>query len=88
MAAASELGEDEILAVTHVDRVDTFDREGLFRHCDRVLPHFMVPRYFRFVEDLPKTPTGKIRKVTLREDGLTGDTWDTQASGLRPTRIV
>ncbi|MFC4944202.1 AMP-binding enzyme [Pseudonocardia sp. GCM10023141] len=32
------------------------------------LPRYMVPRYVRIVEDLPRTPTSKIRKDALRRD--------------------
>jgi crotonobetaine/carnitine-CoA ligase len=35
---------------------------------------------------MPRTPTGKVQKAVLREEGLTGDVWDAQAAGLTPTR--
>ena len=36
----------------------------------------MVPRYIEVRrQELPKTPTGKIRKAALREDGIAG-AWD------------
>ena len=47
------------------------DLTGLFAHCDRSMPHFMVPRYYRFVDRLPVTPTGKVRKHHLRDRGRT-----------------
>ncbi|RJP75095.1 MAG: hypothetical protein C4532_01100 [Candidatus Abyssobacteria bacterium SURF_17] len=36
-------------------------------HCARRLESFMVPKHVEFVPDLPKTPSGKIRKRDLRE---------------------
>jgi carnitine-CoA ligase len=39
-------------------------------------PKFMIPRYVRFVDELPKTITGRVQKVKLREAGLTADVWD------------
>ena len=36
----------------------------------------MVPRYVEFVDALPKTPTGKVRKVELKTDWLSRTTWD------------
>ena len=42
----------------------------------------MVPRYVEVVETLPKTQTGKIRKYTLRERGLTPATWDREEAGV------
>ncbi len=43
------------------------------------LAKFALPRYLRVMQELPKTPTGKIRKVVLREEGVTQDTVDTTA---------
>ena len=40
------------------------------------LPAFAIPRYVRIITALPKTQTGKIRKVVLREEGVTADTID------------
>lgn len=84
----SDLGEDEVLAVIETDDVDAFDVEGLFHHCDQRLPHFMVPRFYRVVSTLPRTPTGKIQKGVLRSDGRegAGRSWDSWEAGLRPTR--
>ena len=46
----------------------------------------MVPRYFRLMPDLPRTPTQKIQKYALRDDGVTADTWDREAAGIRLRR--
>lgn len=35
------------------------------RHCRAHLEDFMVPKYVEFVDELPKTTSGKIRKTTL-----------------------
>lgn len=51
------------------------------------LPRFMVPRFVEFVEELPKTPTQKVRKAELRSIGITDTTWDAtdgQGSTVRP----
>ncbi|WP_194905459.1 AMP-binding protein [Catenulispora rubra] len=47
------------------------------------MAYFMVPRYFRVVDEIPKTPTGKPLKAVLRAQGITIDTWDREAAGLR-----
>lgn len=86
VGVAAELGEQEVMAVVEVAEGADLDLKDLFAHCDRSLPHFMVPRYFRVVDALPATPTGKIRKAVLREAGLTDDVWDAEAAGLTPTR--
>src|SRR5690606_12361578 len=50
--------------------------EELWEWCDSRLPAFAVPRYLRFVEALPKTPSEKVQKAVLREQGGTTDTHD------------
>jgi crotonobetaine/carnitine-CoA ligase len=83
----SELGEDEVLAVVQLESGQRLDFAKLFAHCDASMPHFMVPRYYRAVEQLPVTPTGKVGKADLRGQGR-GDAWDAHAAGLSPTRHV
>ncbi|MFF4053518.1 AMP-binding protein [Streptomyces chartreusis] len=86
IGVASDLGEQEVMAVVQVADNAELDLKDLFAHCDRSMPHFMVPRYYRLVDAMPATPTGKIRKAALRETGLTDDDWDAEAAGLTPTR--
>jgi crotonobetaine/carnitine-CoA ligase len=50
------------------------------------MPYFMVPRYIRFVEALPKTPTERVQKVKLRDEGITADTFDREAAGIQVKR--
>ena len=77
VAAPSEVGEDELMVVLEVDDPAAIDRDALLAHCLDVMPRFMVPRYFRFLRVLPRTPTGKVQKALLRDQGVTADTWDT-----------
>jgi crotonobetaine/carnitine-CoA ligase len=49
-------------------------------------PHFFVPRYIEIKETLPYTPTNKVRKFKLREQGVTDRTWDALAEGFSPSR--
>jgi crotonobetaine/carnitine-CoA ligase len=50
------------------------------------MPYFMVPRYIRFVEVLPETPAEPVKKVTLRDEGITADTFDREAAGITIAR--
>jgi crotonobetaine/carnitine-CoA ligase len=50
------------------------------------MPYFMVPRYVRIVDDIPKTETNKVRKVVFRDQGITDDTWDRERAGIRLRR--
>ena len=46
--------------------------KALVKHCRDGLAHYKYPRWFHFVDDLPKTATGKIQRFKLREDQLVG----------------
>lgn len=50
------------------------------------MPYFMVPRYIRFVTALPKTPTERVQKVKLRDEGITPDTFDREVAGIKVKR--
>jgi amino acid adenylation domain-containing protein len=41
--------------------------QDIILHCQKYLESFMMPKYIEFRKELPKTTTGKIRKVALRE---------------------
>ncbi|GAA3806492.1 hypothetical protein GCM10022403_045680 [Streptomyces coacervatus] len=73
---ASELAEDEVMVAVVVRPGAVLDPPDLARHCAQELPAFAVPRYVEVVSDLPSTETGKVRKVVLRERGVTAVTWD------------
>ncbi|BCB83891.1 hypothetical protein Psuf_012040 [Phytohabitans suffuscus] len=48
----------------------------LWEFCSGKIPAFATPRFLRFVESLPKTPSEKVRKAALRDEGITADTAD------------
>jgi acyl-coenzyme A synthetase/AMP-(fatty) acid ligase len=47
-------------------------RAGLQDHCKRVTAAYSCPRGIEFVEELPKTISGKIRRVELRKRAAEG----------------
>jgi crotonobetaine/carnitine-CoA ligase len=72
----SELTEDDVMVAVVVRPGATFAPADLAAFCvDRMARH-MVPRYVDVVDELPRTPTEKVRKDALRERGLTASTWD------------
>lgn len=83
----SELGEDEV-AVYVVRSDEELSEQELLRHACENMAYYMVPRYVRFVEDLPKTPTHKIAKYEVRERAVVehGSLWDRDAHGIVVTR--
>jgi crotonobetaine/carnitine-CoA ligase len=82
--AEFEGGEDEVKAVVVAE--GAIDWEELVLWARDELPYFVVPRYWEAVEELPKTPTAKVRKATLREVGLTASTFDREAAGIEVGR--
>lgn len=82
----SEFGEDDVLAVVAPVAGKTIDPAELLRFLVPRMAHFMVPRYVRILPELPKTPTQKVQKNLLREAGVTADTWDREAAGIRVRR--
>jgi carnitine-CoA ligase len=83
VAVRSEIAEDEVMAVIALKEGETFDPAELIAFLRQRMAHFMVPRYVRIVDALPRTPTAKIEKVKLRAEGLTPDTWDRELLGGR-----
>ena len=80
-------GADEEVKVCCV-RTDgsALDGEGLVRWLIGRMPRFMVPRYVEFFDELPLTPTQKVRKVELRKSPLTERTFDREAAGIEIPR--
>ena len=76
IAVPSEFAEEEVMCVIAPVAGRTIDPKELLEFLLPRLPHFMVPRYVRVVDALPKTPTQKIQKHLLRAAGVTEDTWD------------
>jgi crotonobetaine/carnitine-CoA ligase len=68
--------EDEILICLVMRDGRAADPAGLLEWCEERMPYFAVPRYVRVMDHLPKTPTERVRKVELREAGITADTFD------------
>ncbi len=80
VAVPSELGEDDIKVVVVPAGGATIDPGQLLVFLEPRMPKFMLPRYVEVVAALPKTDaTFRIRKVELRDDGVTTTTWDREA---------
>jgi len=73
--------EDEIMVICIAEGTAPDPAEFTHWMAER-MPYFMVPRYIRFVQTLPKTPTERVQKVKLRDEGITADTFDREAAGI------
>ena len=80
---------ERVVKLTVVLRPDsTLEHEDLVAFCEDRLPRFMVPRYVEFTDALPRTPTDKVAKYKLKEQGdhgLTESTWDRESVGDQRT---
>jgi crotonobetaine/carnitine-CoA ligase len=77
----SELSEEEVLAVVVPAQGTSLAPETILDVVQDRMPHFAVPRYVRFVAELPKTPSQRVEKYKLREEGIARDTWDREEHG-------
>ncbi len=86
VAVKSPMGEDEVMVCLSLKPGRTLRAEDLIDFCSEKMAYFMVPRYLRFMEELPKTPTQRVLKHQLRQEGVTGDTWDMEKAGYKVRR--
>ncbi len=86
VAVQSDLGEDEVMICLTLKPGQTLDPPELIAFCEERMAYFMVPRYLRIMEKLPKTPTERIRKAELRKEGIAPGTWDRETAGGRKKR--
>lgn len=60
-------GEEDDIVVYVVPKSSKLNEKLLKEWIKNVAPKFMWPRYVRFVSDLPRTPTNKVEKFTLKK---------------------
>lgn len=78
--------EQELALAVVVADGRTVDFEQLCGFLNDNAPYYFVPRYIRTVPSLPYTPTNKVQKFQLRDDGVTSETWDLTKSGYTVKR--
>jgi crotonobetaine/carnitine-CoA ligase len=86
VAVPNEMAEDDVLAIVAPAPGATIDPRELLEFLKPRLAHFMLPRYVRIMTDLPRTPTQKVEKYILRQQGLTSGTWDREKAGFKIRR--
>ena len=68
--------EDEVMIVIVKEEGKNLDPKEIIEFLKPIMPKFMIPRFIKFRKSLPKTPTNRVQKAKLREEGVTDDTWD------------
>jgi crotonobetaine/carnitine-CoA ligase len=82
-AVLSDNAEDEVKITAILRPGTTLAHEELCHWSIERLPRFAVPRFIEYRTQLPRTPTGRVKKYELRAEGVTADTWDRNQSELR-----
>jgi acyl-CoA synthetase (AMP-forming)/AMP-acid ligase II len=65
IGVADEILGQAVKAYVVLEKGVIFSDKDILRECQRRLESFMVPKHVVFVDDLPKTTTGKIKKTGL-----------------------
>ncbi len=82
VAVKSEISEDEVLVAISFAPGRSVEAAELIEFLKPRMPHFMIPRYIRVMDNLPRTPTQKVQKHIIRSEGVTPDTWDRDKAGI------
>ena len=85
IAVPSELGEDEVKAYVARRPESELEPAEVVYWCAEHLAYFKVPRYLELRDELPRTPSMRVRKDLLRQerDDLTQGCFDREAAGIR-----
>ncbi|PZF83352.1 AMP-binding protein [Jiangella anatolica] len=73
--------DDEVYLAVVAEPGQELDPAKVVAYCADQLAYFAVPRYVEVWDELPKTPTGKIRKTEIRGRGVGPHTWDRNLGG-------
>jgi crotonobetaine/carnitine-CoA ligase len=88
VAVPADLSEDDVMV--YVVRAPGADPsyEELVRYAADRMAYFMVPRYWEFVDELPKTASLKIEKFKLKTDAVArrDELWDRERAGITVRR--
>ncbi len=76
-------GDEEVKVVIVGVKGKTIDPRALAEYLVPRMPRYMVPRFIEIVDELPRTPSFKIKKAELRQAGITPGTWDREQAGLK-----
>jgi crotonobetaine/carnitine-CoA ligase len=78
----SEVGEEEVKAVVVLKEGQRLTPVELVRWCEPRMAYFAIPRYIAFRASLPKTPSERVEKFKLKDEGITADCWDREKAGI------
>jgi len=79
IASPFEANEQEVKACVVVEPGHSVKESDIYDYCAPLVPRYAIPRFLEIYDELPKTPTNKVRKAELRKHGLTERTWTAPA---------
>jgi carnitine-CoA ligase len=86
LAAPSEYAEDEIEVVVVASEGSGLTAEGLIEFLIPRVPRYMVPRYVRLTDELPRNVRQRVEKEQLRAEREQAEIWDRVAAGVEIVR--
>ena len=88
IAVPSDLGEDEVKAYITPRPGESVQPEEVVHWCAENLAYFKVPRYIEIRDELPRTPSLRVRKDVLRQEreDLLAGCFDREAAGIQIRR--
>ena len=72
----AEVGEEDVMAFIVPRGGCRTQPDVVARFLEDRIARFAIPRYLEFVDELPMTENGKVKKYMLREWGVSPATWD------------
>lgn len=84
----AELGEDDVMVFVVLRQGASLTELELVRFCESKMAAFMVPRFVRFIDQLPKTPSEKVEKYRLKKlaEAQRAELWDREQVLARTRR--
>lgn len=79
----ADIGEEEVMAFIVPRDGNRPDPVAMIRFLEDRLAYFAIPRYLEFVDEVPETGNGKVKKYILKERGVGPVTWDRDELGTK-----
>ena len=79
----ADVGEEDVMAFIIPRDGTRPDPMAVIRFLEDRLAYFAIPRYLEFVDEVPETGNGKVKKYMLKERGVGPATWDRDATDIK-----
>ena len=76
----NEFSEEDVMIAVEPNTGTILNPREITQFLSDRLPAFMLPRYIRIMEKLPRSASDKITKTDLKREGITKDAWDRDMS--------